>query len=509
MKRVLCIHLPSWPLQRLRRARPDLRHEPVVLYDDSPRGPVVVLHGGPAHARPARRTAIVPGMPVAEAVAVDRRVRACPRDPEGDRQALRALGAWAARFSPIVALEDAADPDSLLLDVTGCAALFGGERAVLNLAYRGLRAEGWTARLALADTLGAAWALARYGAARTLVPPGETEPALRPLPVEALRLPAETVPGLAALGIIRIGALLDLPRSGLPARFGPVVLERLDQALGRAAEVLATDQPPPEIEAAFAFEYATDRQEVLAHALDLLTDRIHAQLRARHWGARRLECRLFHEADTPTVFDVGLARPSRSPAHLRLLLRTRLERVSLPAPVSGVRLGVAAAAPLDDAQTSLFDAEQAADARALEVLIDQLSSRLGREAVTSPRLVADPQPEHACRFDPAVASDAERPPWSPGAPVGGRPNRPVRLYPKPVPVDAVAVVPQGPPIRFRWLNAEHQVACAWGPERIETGWWRGDDVRRDYYVVETAAGARFWVFRRRDDGRWFLHGCFD
>ncbi|MDR3633164.1 MAG: DNA polymerase Y family protein [Isosphaeraceae bacterium] len=514
MKRVLCIHLPAWPLQRLRHERPDLlRHEPVALYDEgAARGPTIVLYGAPEPDRASKGSArpfIAPGMPVAEALAVERRLQLCKYDPEGDVQALRRLSEWANRFSPLVALEDAPFPQSLLLDLSGCAPLFRGERPLLDLAARGLRRQGWKARLAIADTIGAAWALAHHGAARNIAPPGEAEPLLRPLPVEALRLPAETVRCLDALGIAQIGALMDLPRSSVPTRLGPAVLLRLDQALGRAAEVLMPHKPPPEIEAGFAFEYATDRQDVLSYALDLLTDRIHEQLRDRHWSARRLECRLFHEGAEPSQIEVGLARPSRSTDHLRLLLRTRLERVALPAPVSGIDLCVTAAEPLDDPQADLFDEERAAGARALSALIDQLSSRLGREAVTSPKLVADAQPEHACRFEPAISSDVDQEPMIDLTRANDRPNRPVRLCPEPVPIAAVSVVPEGPPIRFDWLGREYRVACSWGPERIETGWWRGRDVRRDYYVVETTAGARFWIFRCRDAGRWYLHGCFD
>src|SRR5262249_20731986 len=149
--------------------------------------------------------------------------------------------------------------------------------------------------------------------------------------------------------------------------------------------------------AGFAFEYATDRLDVLTHAVDLLTDRLHRKLRERHAGARRLECRLYHDMAEPSVIEVGLARPSRSTSHLQRLLHARLERTTLPGPVSGIHLCVAAAEPLDDAQAGLLDDERLPDALALSALIDQLSSRLGREAVTSPRLVADPQPEYACR----------------------------------------------------------------------------------------------------------------
>jgi protein ImuB len=451
-------------------------------------------------------------MPVAEAVAIDPRLQLRKYDPEADIQALRRLAEWSSRFSPLVALEAAPAPGSLLLDITGCAPVFRGEEPLLDQVTRGLHREGWKARVAIADTIGAAWALAHFGSARSLVATGQTEAMLRPLPVAALRLPEDATACLNALGIEQIGELMDLPRSSVPARLGPSVLNRLDQALGHAPEVLVPYQPPPEIAAAWPFEYPTDRRDVLSHALDLLTENIHKRLRERHWGARELECRLFHEGAEPTRIEVGLARPSRSTRHLRLLLSTRLERVVIPGPVCAVHLCVTVAAPLDEGQAGLLDDERAQGALELSALIDQLSSRLGREAVTRPRLVADAQPEFACGFDPATSSHPEKDDSSESHASwfdGGRLGRPVRLCSKPVPIPAVSVVPEGPPIQFQWVGQERRVACSWGPERIETGWWRGDDVHRDYYIVETTDGARFWIFRRRDDGRWFLHGCFD
>jgi protein ImuB len=174
---------------------------------------------------------------------------------------------------------------------------------------------------------------------------------------------------------------------------------------------------------------------------------------------------------------------------------------------------VTAAAPLDDSQTDLFDDQRAVGALELSALIDQLSNRLGREVVTSPMLVADAQPEHACRFEPAISShpdkDKETAIYLAASCENRRLNRPVRLYLEPVPIPAVSIVPGGPPVQFRRAGVEYRVACSWGPERIETGWWRGQDVHRDYYIVETTIGARFWIFRCRDDARWFLHGCFD
>jgi protein ImuB len=450
-------------------------------------------------------------MTVAEAVAVERRVQLYESDPPGDVEALKRLGEWLRQFSPIIGLEEGPAPQSMLLDLSGCRLLYENEASLVDRVADGLESQRWVVRVAVADTIGAAWALAHHGAARSVAPPGEAEPALRPLPVEALRLPHETVDCLHALGIETIGALASLPRAGLPARMGTAVLDRLDQALGRAGEILVPLEPPPEIEATFPFEYATDRLDVLNHALDLLSERLHQTLHERHEGARHLECRLFHEMAEPTLIEVGLARPSRSTSHLRLLLQNRLERIALPGPVSDITLRVTVVEPLDDDQPPLLEDERAPDLLELSALVDQLSSQFGREVVTSPKLIADAQPEYACCFEPAlgVPGAAEPPPRLVGLFHGSPPRRPLRMYREPIPIAAVSVVPEGTPGRFRWQGVDFTVGHSWGPERIETGWWRGHDVRRDYYVVETTEGARFWIFRRRDDDRWFLHGCFD
>jgi protein ImuB len=547
MRRVLCVYLPAWPLQRLWRDRPELRDKPMAIYDPhAARGPKVLRCFTP---RAAGRATVTPGMPLAEARSVEPRLHAQPCDPQGDLDALGRLAEWAGRFSPIVGLEDGPTPESLLLDITGCGPLFHGEQNLLEQAGREFREQGYTPRAAIADTVGAAWALAHYADSCCPVPPGQTEPALMPLPVAALRLPAETVQCLAELGVETVRELAALPRSSLPARFGPMVLERLDQAFGRVPEVITPYRPLPEIEAVCPFEYATDRRDVLDYAVEHLLQGIHAMLRDRDCGARQLECCLHHDGTRPTCIEVGLFRPSRSPRHLGMLLRARLERLQVVEPVSAVRLRVPATAPLDNGQDELFESERSHAPAELASLIDDLSSRLGREAVTTPQLVPDAQPEYACRYEPAIrpehaasSLDCTSSHTSPtrkrgessvvpslarrasvrrggvaclGASSGLATaeeipaKRPVRLWPEPVSIPVMSVVPEGPPIQFRWSGVQHQIARSWGPERIETGWWRGRDVHRDYYVVENTAGARFWIFQRRDDGGWFLHGCFD
>jgi protein ImuB len=503
----MCVYLPRWPLQNLRHSRPALRDKPVVIIRRSANGARVIL----CCAR-AAQAGIRSGMPLAEAQAIHPQLFLQDEDPARDRLALERLAEGAQRYSPIVGL----DEDSLLLDISGCAACFHGEDRLAQLAVRELRSKGWNVRVAVADTLGAAWAVAHTMAANNgrfcIVSSEKTEETLGPLPVWALRVPAEAVEGLAALGIERIEQLASLPRSSVPGRFGAGVLERLDQALGRLPEPIVPHRSPPEIQAGCSFEYPTDRRALLDHALEKLLERIEATLKARNRGARNLECWFHYEAAAPLCTRVELFRPSRSGRHLGKLLRTRLEQVQIAEPVCRVRLRVPDVELMAEHQFELFDS---GSSRLEEVsdLIDRLAGQFGREAVTFPRLVDDCQPEYACRFEPAISGSPGRQKQqaADAAPVGAAlaGHRPLQVWPAPLPIQVLATFAAGVPLKFLWNGKEYTVNQAWGPERIETGWWRGCDVQRDYYTVETQLGTRLWLFRRQEDGRWFLHGCFD
>ncbi len=337
------------------------------------------------------------------------------------------------------------------------------------------------------------------------MPPGATRTHIEPLPTAALRLPAEMLRPLAQLGLDRVGDLLALPRADLAARFSPLLMRRLDQALGEAPEVIVLPAADPDLQAAETFDFPIERFDELCQVIERLLEDVHRALDRRDLGARQLECRLYHDDAPPTVLEVGLYRPTRCPRHLGELLRTRLEQVQLTGPVAAVSVSVPTAERIAEVQRALF--EHGDEEAGLGTLIDRLSNLLGRDAVTRPCCVADAQPECAYRFAPV--SSRLRVSSSPHAAANPQAGRPLSLWPAPVPVEVLAVYPDGPPLRFVWQGTRWDVASWWGPERIETGWWRGDDVRRDYYVVTTHAGSRFWLFRRRDDGRWFLHGCFD
>ncbi len=572
--RILCIWFPQWPLQRLAAARAELRSGPVLLYQVQARGgglkvtayaarlgslltspPAAAGRKAAAGRARAASAGIRPGMPLAEALALHEFSQlefSAPKgkspaaelpalhleahDPWADRLALVELAAVCQQLGPTVGLEDSPRPESLLVDITGVAELFGGERQLAERGLALLAERGFAARLAVADTLGAAWAVARSQAeAIALVPPGAAAPYVAELPIAALRLPPETLELLGQLGIRMIGEVDRLPREGLLGRFGPDCLQRLDQACGRLAEVISAEHLPGEHAAEWLLEHPTERRDAIETILEQLLPRVIEPLAAQRLGAVELVCRLECPGEAARQLVLRSFRPCAAVGHWLDMFRLRLESVWIRRPVAAVRLAATAWDWLELAQQELFAAAERGGeyglrgGRELAALVDRLTSRLGRQAVLRPELLADAQPEHACQYlplgdarpsqlprrqfssqrrqsaKPRQAAASERP----GTPPLSSHERPLRLCQPPIELAVLAVVPDGPPLRFRWAGAEEQVARFWGPERIETGWWRSRCVRRDYYRVETAAGQRFWLFRRLGDGHWFLHGTFD
>ncbi|GIW78743.1 MAG: protein ImuB [Gemmatales bacterium] len=483
-----------------------------VLYADAgQKGQIVVLA-----CQRAVRSGIVPGMPLAEAKGILGRgsdqafVR---HDAEADRADLHELANWCQQFSPVVGVEDrlpsSLGAEGLLLDITGCALLFGGEDRLLQCVLQRFQQRGYFVRAAIADTIGAAWAVAHFGKERAaVVPPQQQERVLRPLPVAALRLSATTIAALTDFAIDTIEQLQALPRALLPARFGEELVRRLDQALGTVAEIIVPIQPPVPIEATWEFEQPVSHRNALAVVLRQLARRIMDELIARSKGVVQLEVRLHCPGKQDVVFPVGFLRPCQALEHLMELVLLHLERVEVPGEITGAELRVLQAAVVDMQQSPFFDGADKGDAsRQLAQLIERLSSRLGSKRVVRPRLRADWQPEYAVRWQPLVGPGSERFLEGDSRPVTL--SRPLRLRRKPSAIEAVSVVPEGPPIRFFWKDRNYAIVCCWGQERIETGWWRGRHIERDYFQVETESGQRFWIFRQIGKGNWFLHGEFE
>lgn len=432
------------------------------------------------------------GTPLAEVAAG----KAEQHDPRADELALSELAGWCEAFSPTVGIESS---DNLCLDVTGLDRLFGSEQLLAQQVLQAFQRRGLVVRLAIADTLGAAWGLAHYGETPCVAPPGHE--AIYSLPVEALRLEGQSEI-LAELGVTRIGQLLTLPREALACRFGPHLLRRLNQALGIVVEPIVSHRPPPEIEVERRLEYPLSDRQALEVILAELLERIAKALADRQQGALQIRCELRCE-QAPVAFTVGLFRPSANASHLLELAHMQLDRISLPGPIDVVSMAVFAAAPLSAWQQGLFDPSGSENRRQLGLLVDRLSNRLGREAVVRALPQPEAQPELAVRYEPLAGALPSKSKQRYKSAL-----RPLRLANKPIPIKVLAVIPDGPPRQFRYLR-EYRVVRAWGPERIQTGWWRGRYIQRDYYRVETQDGKRFWIFRELRSDDWFLHGAFD
>lgn len=461
----------------------------------------------------ARSHGLRPGQGVTEARAICPSLDVVQADLVADQRFLDAIGDWADRYTPLVGMDR---PDGLFLDISGCAHLFGGEKALLDDCLNRLFYLGVDARAAIAATPGLAWALARHDSGQVVsaAGPDAVSDVILPLPVSALRLPPADVAALTRVGLKRIGDLVGAPRKPLARRFGPLLLVRLDQMTGVEEEPVSPRRPVAALTAERRLSEPVVSHEAIEALTGQLADSLCPSLERRGVGARELELQLFRVDGVVSRIRVGAARPLRDPARLRGLFAERLaalhDEIEAGFGFETVRLCVLVFEALDDAQTD-FSGNGEAD-ETLAALADRLTARLGADRVLMPQHHASHVPERAGSLAPFV--DGPRP-ASPFAIPHAAP-RPVRLFRHPEPVTAVAEVPEGPPITFRWRRSHHRVTRAEGPERIAAEWWiDGEDApARDYYRVEDDSGRRFWLFREglyeRDvmTPRWFMHGLF-
>ena len=440
--------------------------------------------------------------------------RFLPDDPQVNQWTLQTL-AWNCEvFSPLVGINEEESPSSLLLDISGCAACFGGESNLVEQLLKAMQGQCFHMRIGVADTIGAAWAVAHFRTrSRTTasVPFGRQEQALRPLPIEALRLSPLTVRKLHDLDVRRVSQLLSLPRKSLPSRFGKELLLRIDQALGHGHESIVPERRPVPIREVWEDESPLQETEALDTIVTALIGRLIKQLDHRGEGVVGLDVQILGTGQ-PARLSLALLRPTTDCRHVMDLLRLQWERLTLPAGITRVQIDFSESGVLQTKQHRLWETGDRDRRRDADALVEKLSSRLGRDAVLRPVIQAEQQPELAYRFEACV----ERPRKPDVVPSGTenrvsrfRLSRPLWLKRKPVPVEVVPVVPGGPPYRLSWEGKDRTVARCWGPERITTGWWRGEHVRRDYYHVETADGYRLWLFWDWTQGRWFLHSAFD
>lgn len=367
-------------------------------------------------------------------------------------------------------------------------------------------------------------------------PLGQDSAALAALPLAALRLQPDTIAALQRLGVRTIGQLPELPRAGLATRLGTQLLRRWDQALGGQREPIVTLHSSPDWSLQQTLEYPTQHRETIVELVRRLSLELATRLSRRGEGALRLVCRLDLVESPPLVMQLGLFRPSSDAAHLQMLLAGQLEQQLRSQATRGptlqlwrLSLQATMTAPVVWRQADLFDTEQTASRQQVARLVDTLSSRLGRKQVLSVQLRRESQPELACTWQPMtgrrpdgkeqetlrkLSSRVARQRGEPAREDPGR--RPTQLFSPAIEIAVVTTPPQptdnrlaASPERFQYRGEWLEVVASTGPERLESGWWRGPSARRDYYRVTTHQGSWWWLYRDLKTGKWFLHGAFD
>jgi protein ImuB len=447
------------------------------------------------------REGIKPGMVVADVRAILPAVDVFPDDPAAEGKLLEALAEWCLRYTPVVAVDP---PGGLMLDLSGCAHLWGGELSYFESITTCLRKGGYDVRGAIADTIGAAWGMARYGKNSPIVEPGRQAEALQSLPPVALRLDAAILQRLEKLGFRQIGQLIGIPRTNLRRRFGDVLLSRLGQALGTEPEVLQTVQPAPvyleRLPCLEPIRTAGGIEIALKRLLETLCERFFREGKGMRTGTLK-----GYRIDGETVqVSIGTNRASRNAAHLFKLFELKIPDIE---PALGIELFMLEATLVEEvseAQEALWGMGNS-DQAAIAELLDNIAGKVGMKAIHRYLPQEHHWPEHSIK---EVASLEEQPEteWRTDRP------RPLHVLSRPEPIEVMVPLPDYPPLHFRYRGEIIRIARADGPERIEQEWWLQAGPPRDYYQVEDESGARYWLFRLGLYGggkpQWFLHGFF-
>jgi protein ImuB len=541
MRRAMYLWLPRWPIDRLGLSHRKGSGGPAeeipfaTVADAAGRRLLAAVNSA------ATAAGLAPGMPLVDALSFFPGLATAAAEPAEDAAALRRLAEWCGRYSPWTTPDGV---DGVRIEITGSAHLWGGERALAADLMARLDRRHVSSRIAIADTLGAAWATARFAEMDkdpVILPPGDCRAALAPLSVEALRLDPVTAQGLRRVGLKRVGDLAAMPRDALAHRFGETVMQRLDQAHGDMPEPLSPlgEVPTRRVRLSFA-EPITEPADLML-ATERLTADLVQRLVREGTGARRVDLG-FHRVDGRVErIRLGTARPSRDPRHLAALFKEQLATVDPGLGVEDMILAAFAVEPLPAEQIGLPHHDASNETSGIAPLLDRLGNKLGLAALSRLEPRESHIPERASvrvpiggaltsSVAPAKAGAQGQLAPGPGSldprlrgDDGIRPPRPIRLFEPPEPVEAFWLLPDDPPFWFAWRRCRHRVTRADGPERIADEWWQpaasgaglreGGDAIRDYYRVEDEEGRRFWLFRAGLHGndrppRWFVHGVF-
>lgn len=495
-RRYLSIWFPYFATNRMARLHPELKGKPFLLYAPE-RGRMVVK----ASSGTLSREGIFPGMVVADVRAILPSVEVFANDPAAENKLLKDLAEYCFRYTPTAATDA---PDGLILDISGCAHLWGGELPYLKTITTRFQNGGYDVRAAIADTIGAAWAVARYGKNETIVEPGKQAEALLSLPPVALRLDNTTLQRMEKLGFRKIGQLICIPQSNLRRRFGDGLLTRLEQALGTEHETLQPVRPTPVYQERLPclepIRTAKGIEIALKHLLETLCERFFKEGKGMRTGifkGYRIDGKM-------EQISIGTNRASRNAAHLFKLFELKIPEIE---PALGIELFTLEATLVEnvsETQEALWSTG-GNNPKVIAELLDNIAGKAGMQAIH--RYL--PQDFHWPERSVKKVGNLEEQPeteWRTDRP------RPLHLLPRPEPVEVMVVLPDYPPMHFRYKGKIIRITKADGPERIEQEWWLQTGPPRDYYQVEDENGTRYWLFRLglygNEKTRWFLHGFF-
>jgi protein ImuB len=429
-----------------------------------------------------------------------------PDLPDDAGSSKQRLIQWCNRYSPLVSDDGFG---GIVLDVTGCTHLFGGEEALLNDVQLRIRRAGQRVRGAIADTLGAAWALARHSK-QVIVSGSELPQALNPLPVEGLRLPKEITRALRRVGLATIGAFHKVSRQAIVTRFGSSTLLRLDQAFGQAEETITPYRQPAPYSARRSLPEPIATTTAVEYVLLDLLKELCKRLQKDHCGARSLTLDCYRVDGMVVPCSISTSKPVRSATHLIRLFSEKLETIDAGFGIETLILSVMNFDRFDPSQLTLtqLTPDCFEDTTALDELIDRLGTRLGFEHVTRLRICESILPEYGVDFQPVTAPQVTNALWPEYR------IRPVYWVDPPMRIEVATIHPAGSPVQFRMGRDTHRIIKAEGPERLTPEWWRAQPLNwdiRDYYRIEDDRGCRFWIYQEfrtlpANTKRWFLRG---
>lgn len=445
------------------------------------------------------------GMRVADAKAICPALEVIDDKPGRIRNLLEGLGQWCIRYSPIVAIDEFS-LDGLIMEISGCPHLWGGEREYLKEIVSRLKSKGYNVRLGIADTIGSAWAIARFGKITPLIPVGEHIEAIQTLPPDALRLEDITLAKLKKLGFYQIKSFMKMPRSVLRRRFGDNFLLRFAQALGTEAETIQPLQLPLQFQERLQCLEPIKTRTGIEIAIKRLLENLCLHLQSEGKGLRSGALTAYRLDGKISRIEIGTNEATHSTSHLFKLFELKIEQIR---PALGIELFILEAPKVDDLtapQEVIWADKPDINDKSVIQLLDRVAGKIGANAIHRYLPAAHYWPERAMKKSIEI-TELPMTEWRTDKP------RPTELLSKPEPIEVMALIPDHPPRFFIYKNIQHIVVKADGPERIEREWWMDKGEHRDYYQVEDDKGQRYWLFRSghysgEQKYSWFIHGFF-